>query len=155
MMCFGPKPNYFSKYNERLLKAYETAIEKWPKQRQKAFRDNVAKVLLADYPLKDSKIIWSGRGNDLFFDSLTHRRFYSSFDCIETAIAKANKRLSKSKSHKVVPLADIFSDWSIKTHDYIKNYGFFEPIKYEIKVVQEGNYVTNVILFKTTPRPIK
>jgi hypothetical protein len=134
---------------DRLLSAYETAISKMPKQRQKTIRDLVAKEFILRSPIDRSTPVWTGKGTELFFDSLTNTRFYSTFNNVENAFKKINLRL-KNGAHNI-PLSDFFEDLNVRVTDQMRNLVFNSEVKYEIKVVEEGPVVDNVIFFVTRP----
>ena len=143
----------YPKENDGLLLAYENAVSKFPKQRQKAIRDMVAKELVLEYPIHANKVIWTGKGDVLFFDSWSKKRFYSDHDIVEGTLNRLDHYIKRSK--EPVSMSEIYSGWSVPSIGRGKNeIGFTEGIDYEIKIVEEGDYVNNVILFVTRPHNI-
>lgn len=142
----------YPKENDGILSAYEKAVSKFPKQRQKTIRDMVAKELILEYPISTNKVIWTGKGNVLFFDSWSKKRFYSDHDIVEGTLNRLDHFLKRSK--KPIPISDVYDGWSIPYMAQGKMVGFTNGIDYEIKTVDEGEYVNNVILFITRPHNI-
>lgn len=139
---------------ESTLTAYEETIDSLPKQRQKAIRDLTARQLVTDFPIMSNKTIWSGHGDTLFFDSWSKARFYSNIDTVVSALNKANHYLEKGAVR--VPLSDIYNDWSLPVLASTYNsLAFYKEIKYELKLVDEGDYVNHVIFFITRPHRLR
>lgn len=134
-----------------ILDAYESAISQLPKQRQRTIRESAARELLNAYPLHVQKPVWTGKGEDLFFDSWSKMRFYSSFQHVETILNNTKKRLEKIDPR--VPISDIYDGWGVPYSKRMKNIGFIRKLDYEIKVVQHSGFTQNVILFITRPKP--
>lgn len=82
------------KLSETALSEYrEAVVETVGEKKEREIRDTVAKNKVAKNPVSDKTIIYTGKGDSLFYDDTCSRYFKSNIDKINKAVLDLNKRL--------------------------------------------------------------
>lgn len=81
--------------SEAALKTYqEKVVEKIGEKKEQAVRDEIAKDQLDRVPLSNSQVIQTGKGDALFFDTVSGRYFKSDIEKLRRIQAELNQRLT-------------------------------------------------------------
>ena len=76
-----------------LVRYQEKVVDILGEDKANEIRDEVAKSELEDNSIIETNIVWTGHGEDLFFDPLIGRAFYSDVESVRSAINDFNKDL--------------------------------------------------------------
>lgn len=82
------------KLSEKALTEYrEAVVETVGEKKEREVRDTVAKKQVAQNPINQNTVIYTGKGDSLFYDSTCGRYFKSNVDKINKAVLDLNKRM--------------------------------------------------------------
>lgn len=96
--------------SETAAKEYrDKVVEMIGEKKEEKIRDEVARERISRVPPKESKIIVTGKGDTLCYESLTGRYFYSDVDKLRKACNKLNR--------------DMLSEMSISLNDWYAEIG--------------------------------
>lgn len=80
--------------SESALKEYrEKVVETIGEKKEKAIRDEIAKDKVAKAPLSEQRVIFTGKGDTLCYDTLSGQYFKSDIEKIRRAINELNRNL--------------------------------------------------------------
>ena len=91
----------FSEYRDKVV---ETIGEK----KERTVRDKVSKEQVENNPVHKTDIIFTGKGNTLCFDPLSHRYFYSDLEKIHRAVNKLNYEINTNPFDNGVTVNDFY-----------------------------------------------
>lgn len=101
------------KLSETALTEYrEKVVETVGEKKEQAIRDKVSEEQVRKHPVAQSEILVTGKGNDICFEPLTHRYFYSDADAIRRAETTLNKRIL-TDINDTVTLNEFFDELNI------------------------------------------
>ena len=80
--------------SETALKEYqEKVVETIGEKKEQAVRDAIAKDQIEKNPVTSHEVVFTGKGNTLFFDVTSGRYFTSDLDLVKTAVNDLNRRM--------------------------------------------------------------
>ena len=111
------------KLSETALSEYrEAVVETVGEKKEREVRDTVAKNQVAQNPINQNTVIYTGKGDSLFYDATCGRYFKSNIDKINKAVLILNKRMR--------------DEMEITLNE------FYYEISPELKSIDVGDYLT-------------
>lgn len=139
--------------SESALKEYrEKVVETIGEKKEKAIRDEIAKDKVAKAPLSEQRVIFTGKGDTLCYDTLSGQYFKSDIEKIRRAINELNRNLVLNGYVSLNDLYYLLGLRSTKLGDDLGwnvNKSLVEPSFYSI--LAEGEEPCLVIDYQVAP----
>lgn len=141
---------------ETALKEYRAkVVERIGEKKEQDLRDDIAQDRLNNKPI-DGSVILMGKGDVLFFDTLSSRYFKSSMEKVNRVVNEFNRDLL-TEMYKT--LNDFYNELGIEGTDMGRNSGWIIDQQGLLEVQFSTKIATNdepcmVISYRTQPKPL-
>lgn len=139
--------------SEKALTQYkEAVVETVGEKKEREIRDTVAKNKVAKDPVNNKTIIYTGKGDSLFYDDTCSRYFKSNIDKINKAILDLNKRM---RDEMEISLNEFYYEIGLegnKVGDYLTWSIDDEYIDVTFSAVLVNDEPCTVMSFNTVPK---
>lgn len=141
------------KLSETALSEYrEAVVETIGEKKEREVRDTVAKNKVAKDPVDNKTIIYTGKGDSLFYDDTCSRYFKSNMDKINKAVLDLNKRM---RDEMEISLNEFYYEIGLegnKVGDYLTWSIDDEYIDVTFSAILVNDEPCTVMSFNTVPK---
>jgi hypothetical protein len=141
---------------EATLREYQDkVVEQIGKNKEEKVRDAIAQDRLERHPINDKEVILTGKGETLFFDSLTSRYFKSDMETIRKIVNDFNYRLM---SENYLSLNEFYTELGIERTTLGEDMGWDIEngqidVDYHAKIAKDGVTPCIVLDYRIVPGP--